>query len=276
MSDAAISESVVVCRVTNPPLELITSDKAFRPNPVTVRFARVIRIEPGNTVFDVGTGIGPLAIKAAMEGAARVYAVDPVPLHCELARRNVAKYHLEDRVSVHQGRFFEPMETDPALQGVKADVIIADVSGIAEGVSYALGWYSDEVPTGGPDGTDQIRTLLAAAADFLRPGGTLYFPIALDLSDGDRILAAAEELFESVENAFDKGCFEFPLSPAEVGAIEAAYAHRVPCFVKVQERADRAGTKTSFWRGKILVAKGPKRAAECRVVTAKSLRPAPL
>ncbi|MBX3357297.1 MAG: 50S ribosomal protein L11 methyltransferase [Phycisphaeraceae bacterium] len=240
--------------MTDPPLELLISEKAFRPNPTTVRFGRAVQVAPGDTVFDIGTGIGPLAIKAGLDGAERVVAVDPVALHCELARLNAAKYGLADRISVYQGDWFDPFDREAELRSVMADVIIGDVSGIADGVARALGWYSDQVPTGGIDGTGPILTLLARAADRLRPGGTLYFPVATDLSDGDRILAAAAERFETVRNAFEKPYFEFPLSDADVVAIEGAYTSEggMPGFVQIQKG------RRPFWRGQILAASGPR------------------
>ena len=100
-------------RVTEPPLELFISPKAFRPNPVTVRFARTVRVEEGDIVFDMGTGIAPLAIKAALDGARQVYGVDPVPMHCELAMMNVAKYGQQEKVRICEGLFFDPLDLEP-------------------------------------------------------------------------------------------------------------------------------------------------------------------
>lgn len=249
---AAVSPLTIPCRVTDPPLELYTTDKAFRPNPTTVRFGRAVRITPGDTVLDIGTGIGPLAIKAAMDGAEHVYAVDPVEMHCILARRNAAKYGLESKITVFQGGFFDPFEKEPSLRGLRANVIIGDVSGIADGVSHALGWYSDLVPTGGVDGTEQILKLIDRAASRLKPGGTLYFPIAIDLSDGGKILDAAGKRFASVINAFDKPYFEFPLTDPEVEAIQCAYGGTFPPFVNIQHG------RRPFWRGQILIATMPR------------------
>lgn len=254
MLEAGPLPTVVQCRVTDPPLELEVSDTAFRPNPTTVRFGRALRVPPGAVVFDIGTGVGPLAIKAAMLGAARVLAVDPVGEHCDLARRNVARHGLRDLVTILQGLLFEPLEADPSLRGLRADAIIGDVSGIADPIAHALGWYPDQVPAGGEDGTGPIRDLLAQAGRWLAPGGTLYFPIATDLSDGDRILAAAGHYFESVVNSFDRPYIEFPLTDAEVGAIDRAYASRggLPPFVRIQQG------RRPFWRGQILAASGPR------------------
>lgn len=248
----APSMPVITCRVTDPALELFTSESSFKPNPVTVRFARAMHIEPGSTVFDIGTGIGPLAIKAALDGAAMVYAVDPVGKHCELARLNAAKYGVGGRMTVLQGRYFEPLDADPTLNDLRANVIIGDVSGIADAVSHALDWYSDDVPTGGYDGTDQIRGFLAAAAERLQPGGTVYFPVAVDLSDYQRVLTEAGRFFGEVRNCFDKTYIDFPLSDGEVAAIHLAYEGELPPFIQIQQG------RRSFWRGQILAASAPR------------------
>jgi methylase of polypeptide subunit release factors len=236
---------------TDPPLELFISEKAFRPNPTTVRFARTVRVEPGDVVFDMGTGIGPLAIKAALDGARRVCGIDPVSLHCKLARLNVAKYALQDRVAIYQGECFEPFQLEPELAGVRADVIIGDVSGIAEPVARALGWYSDQVPTGGADGTEVLIDLIRTAPAYLSPRGTLYFPIAVDLSDGEKVLDAARACFAEVTNAMDRPVVQFPLSEQDLQAIDEAYCGRRPSYINVQPG------RRPFWRGQIWKATSP-------------------
>ena len=260
---AAATQHTILSRVTDPPLELYTSDEAFRPNPTTVRFGRAVHVKPGDVVFDIGTGIGPLAIMAALAGAREVHGVDPVPIHCDFARRNAAKYGVEGRVTIHQGRLFEPLrglqDTANGTNGapgtdhrLRADIIIGDVSGIADPIAHALGWYSSEVPAGGPDGADKIVALLASAAEFLRPGGRLYFPVAMDLSDESRIKDAAADAFDSVENALDKPWVEFPLSEGEVRAIHEAYSGCLPGYIHIHQG------RRPFWRGQILAASRPR------------------
>ncbi len=239
-------------RVIDPPLQLSICAHAFRPNPTTIRFARALTVERGETVFDIGSGIGPLAIKAAKDGAARVVAVDPVGCHCKLARENVTRYGLDEIVEVHQGEFFDPFETHARLQGLKADVIIADVSGIADRAARALGWYGPDVPTGGPDGTDVLLRMLEQAPHYLNPGGRLYFPIAVDLSDGAKVEAAARRQFERVDNALSREFVTFPLTNEEINAIREAYPEGLPAYINIQ-----TGTRVS-WRGQILVASVPR------------------
>lgn len=243
----------ITSRVTSPPLELAADTRCFAPNPTTVRFARAVKINPQDLVFDIGTGIGPLAIMAGMSGAGRVVGVDPVPLHVKLARQNVAHYDLQDRVEIHQGEFFSPFLTERGLQDLWADVIIGDVSGIADHVARALGWYPENVPTGGHDGTDILCAFLKQAPRFLKEEGRLYFPIAVDLSNSRRVLDLANKLFGVVENAMPKPYIDFPLTPQEHQAIINAYDGQLPFFIQIQEG------RTPYWRGQILVASQPFR-----------------
>ena len=248
-TSSGLTVSTIGIRVTDPPLELFITETAFRPNPTTVRFARVVRVHEGDIVFDVGTGIGPLAIKAALDGAKQVYGVDPVHMHCELARMNVAKHGLQEKISIYQGAFFDPFEVDPELKDVKADVIIGDVSGIAKPVARALGWYSDQVPTGGEDGTEVLVDLLHRSTAYLAPQGTIYFPIAVDLSDSGKIIEAAQSFFGSVTNAIN---VQFPISDQELQAIDEAYGGRLPSYINIQQGRRR------HWRGQIWKATDPR------------------
>ena len=251
-TSSGLAPTTICIRVTDPPLELFITDKAFRPNPTTVRFARFVAVKPGDLVFDIGTGVAPLAIKAALDGAQQVIAIDPVPLHCELARMNVAKYGLQDTVTVLEGEFFEPIDQDPALKNLKADVIIGDVSGIADPIARALGWYSDEVPTGGLDGTEVIIPFLKRAKNYLAPHGAIYFPVAVDLSDCPKIMKAANELFANVDNALDRESFSFPLNEDEIKAINGAYDGKLPSYINIQTE------RRPSWRGQIWRASNPR------------------
>lgn len=253
MKASTMSLRTLEIKVTSPPLELYVTDEAFQPNATSVRFARAVVINPGDLVFDIGTGVGPLALKAAVEGASRVIGVDPVSIHCELARKNVEKYGLQNKVTIYQGEHFAPFKTQPELKDLKADVIIGDVSGIADAVARGLGWYSTSVPTGGYDGTQVILDFLSQAPHYLKPGGRLYFPIATDLSDGAKIIRAASEIFERVENALPKEFVIFPLDPKDVKAISDSYNGKVPPFINIQ-----SPDKRPHWRGQIFLAANPR------------------
>jgi len=243
--------------------ELSYLEGCFFPNPTTNRFARAINknggIKEGDLVFDIGTGIAPLAIWAALQGAGRVIGVDPVKIHCESARQNVINYSLEGKVDIYQGGFFGPFNTQPKLKGLQADVIIGDVSGISDAVSKekGLGWYSNEVPTGGPDGTDVIIEFLKRAhkEKHLKKGGQMYFPIATDLSDGDKILKVVQELYGGPTSVLE---VVFPLTPEQVLRIDESFKEsddfnrKTPGFINIRGRnSKRKGKFELSWTGHI-------------------------
>lgn len=75
-----------------------------------------------NSVIDLGTGTGLLAIAAAKLGVGKVVAVDNNPLACEVARRNIARNHCNAQVSVVQADLKNHL---PELDGY--DLVVANL-----------------------------------------------------------------------------------------------------------------------------------------------------
>ena len=221
---------------------LYMSSQLFIPNATTTRFSRFVDGLEGACVFDIGTGVGPLAIWAAKKGAREVHAVDPVEEQIELARRNIHLNCLDNIVHAYQGDLFSPLEGN----GIKADIIIGDVSGIPDKAARALGWYPPGVPTGGEDGTDVIRALIERSPRFLAENGTLFFPMAIDMSDYGRIRETSRNCFESVTQVSD---ISLPLTPEQILAIEQAYNGTLPDFIRPQKSASgRLMFKGEFYK----------------------------
>ena len=123
-------------------------------------------------VADVGCGTGAIAIAlATCLPDASVYAVDRYAPALKIARRNLERHGLADRVLLLQGDLLAPLPGPVDL--------------IASNLPYVR---SDELPTldpevrlyeprealdGGEDGLDLIRRLLTDAAAHLQPGGTV-------------------------------------------------------------------------------------------------------
>jgi hypothetical protein len=226
----------------------VAPEDSFIPNATTVRFSRAIPEVKDKVVFDIGTGVCPLGIWAGILGAREVHCVDPHEAHIALAQRNVRSYSLENVVHIYHGRFFSPFEEN----GAKADIIIGDVSGIADIASRALGWYPPSIPTGGHDGTENLVALIEQAPCFLADKGVLYFPAALDLSDHARIMEAATWCFESVAPLFKKPA-RFPLTGEQVRRLHDGYNGDMPQFITLQEKR-----KGYFWRGQMYAASMPR------------------
>jgi release factor glutamine methyltransferase len=192
-------------------LTLRLSPEAFQPTTTTQKIAELATIPVGSAVLDLGCGVGPLAVVAALKGAARVCAVDIVPAAVECARENAQRAGVADKVTVFCGDLFAP------VKGMKFDVIVNDVSGIADRVARISPWYPETIPTGGEDGTDVVLRVLSEFPQYLNPGGSLYYATST-LSDTAKINAHARKLYgDKVELL---GSYRFPFGPELAEAID--------------------------------------------------------
>lgn len=82
-------------------------------------------VQPGQQVFDIGTGSGVLAVTAALLGA-KVKAVDLDPVAVRVARENTALNGLENKIQVYLGNLADELDSsaDLVVANIIADVII--------------------------------------------------------------------------------------------------------------------------------------------------------
>ncbi|EHP40106.1 N5-glutamine S-adenosyl-L-methionine-dependent methyltransferase [Cupriavidus basilensis OR16] len=128
-------------------------------------------------VLELCTGSGCLPIIAAhVWPKARIDAVDISPDALAVARRNVADYKMEDRISLYEGDLYAPL---PA--GAKYDVILTNPPYVNETSMQALPAEYQAEPrialAGGDDGMDVVRRIIAGAKARLNPGGALVVEI---------------------------------------------------------------------------------------------------
>ncbi|MFA7503274.1 MAG: methyltransferase domain-containing protein [Burkholderiaceae bacterium] len=77
------------------------------PMPVVERMLELARIEPGDTVYDLGCGDGRIVIEAARRYGVQGVGIDLDPVRVEEALENVARAGVGDRVRIRQGDLFE-------------------------------------------------------------------------------------------------------------------------------------------------------------------------
>lgn len=164
---------------------------SFLPDPELVESA-----------VDICTGSGCLAVLAAkFLPFASVDAVDLSEDALEVARINIDEHDVEDQVTLHHGDLFEP------LAGRTYDLIITNPPYVdAETFAAYPPEYQAEpemAHTGGEDGLDLVRVILAEAPKHLNPGGGLL----CEIGSGRDILEAEfphlEFLWIETENAPD-------------------------------------------------------------------------
>lgn len=169
-------------------LSLSGSPETFVPNTTTGILFEAAQPVQGKTVLDLGCGIGAIAIAAALSGAIAVTAADIMEQACDLATRNAATNGVVDRVTVKRSYLFRDLGRE------RFDIIISDVTGMAEKVARLSPWYPSTIPTAGVDGTDLAVEVIEKAPDYLQPGGVLIFPI-ISLSRASLIEEAARKVF---------------------------------------------------------------------------------
>jgi methylase of polypeptide subunit release factors len=179
------------------PLDLMLGETTFAPTTISTLVADAMDVSEGDVVIDVGTGTGVLAIIAAKLGASRVLAIDNSPEVEEVGRANAEAHGVSDRIEFHQGDLFDPID-----EGIEADVIIGDVSGVPDSLAAVSGWFPTGVG-GGPRGSELPIRMLREAVRRLRPGGRVFLPTG-SLQDETAILEAARTVYSKVASLKEK------------------------------------------------------------------------
>ena len=127
-------------------------------------------------ILDLCCGSGCLAILAALAvPRAKIDAVDLSPGALALARRNVATHRLGDRITLHRGDLFKP------LQGQRFDLIISNPPYVDAGGMEKLPPEFRHEPrmalAAGDDGLDLVHRILAEAPAHLTKSGGLVCEI---------------------------------------------------------------------------------------------------
>ena len=127
-------------------------------------------------ILDLCTGSGCLAILAALAfPRAKIDAVDLSAGALALARRNVAAHRLGDRITLHRGDLFKP------LQGQRYDLIISNPPYVDAGGMAKLPPEFHHEPrmalAAGDDGLDLVHRILADAPKHLTKSGGLVCEI---------------------------------------------------------------------------------------------------
>ncbi len=169
-------------------LELKTDPRVLIPRPETEVLVQEVldwASAGAESVWDMGTGAGAVALSLAAEGTwTRVVATDVSPEALSVAADNAERYDLGGYVEFREGSLFEPLE-----EGERFDVIVSNPPYIAEGEKGELqpevrDWEPPEALFAGADGLDVIRQLVAGAPKHLLSGGLLALECGLGQAEG--------------------------------------------------------------------------------------------
>lgn len=122
---------------------------------------------------DIGTGSGAIAIALASHlPTATIYATDVAAAALEVARRNVVRHGLSERVRLYHGDLLAPLPGPVDLLVSNPPYTI-----LAEVEPNVFAHEPHVALDGGPDGAAIYRRLVANLSDYVRPGGAILVEI---------------------------------------------------------------------------------------------------
>jgi release factor glutamine methyltransferase len=200
-------------------LELFVDRRVLVPRPETEMLVE-LAVELGpESVLDVGTGSGAIALAVADEiPACEVTATDTSPAALEVARANAERLGLADRV-----RFLE----DTLPEAGSFDLVLANLPYVAERDWPSLQpevtrWEPREALLAGPDGLDAYRALIQECGRaFTSIAATSSTALAVEIGEGQSEAVAGlmrEAGFGAIETRRDLAGIERVV----VGRMEAA------------------------------------------------------
>jgi release factor glutamine methyltransferase len=175
-------------------LDLLVDHRVLIPRPETevVAGLAIDATPSGGRVVDLGTGSGAIALAIAAERwpDVEVWATDVSPEALAVARANSAGLGRRGSVvRVAEGGWFAALPDE--LRGT-FDVVVANPPYVPDAAPVPR-QVRDHEPAlalyGGGDGLDHVRTIVAGAREWLRPGGTLVVEIGDDQGEAAASLA---------------------------------------------------------------------------------------
>ena len=170
------------------------------PRPETEHLveAALARIRGGDTVLDVGTGSGAIAITLALETGARVFATDVSVAALSVAAANARKLGAAVR--------FLAADLTSAISDRSVDVLVCNPPYVpdadAPGLQREIRDYEPHVALfAGPTGLEVYERLIVDAVRVLKPGGWLLVELSYNALEGVRNMLATG--WEDIEVASD-------------------------------------------------------------------------
>lgn len=144
-------------------------------------------------IVDLGTGSGAIAVSLAYYiKRAKILAIDISPLAVKIARENIEKYNLEERVKTIEGNLLLPLLN---INKSNVDIVVSNPPYIDKENMEKLPLEVKEEPElalyGGVDGLDYYRKLIPQAREVLKEDGLLALEIGYDQA------STVKELFVS-------------------------------------------------------------------------------
>jgi len=169
------------------------------------QFLSTLNSQP-STCLDFGTGSGCLSIALAAKcPASRITAVEVSPEALVVARLNLARHGLEQRIELVQCDGFSTLPAGARFNLIVSNPPYIPTAEIATLEPEVRDFDPRAALDGGADGLNFIRLLASEAGAFLAPGGHLMFEFGDGQAEAAReILACQNWIVESVREDYSQ------------------------------------------------------------------------
>jgi release factor glutamine methyltransferase len=176
---------------------VVVDDGVYEPADDTFMLCANLEISPNETVLEIGTGCGLVAIVAAKTGAT-VVATDKLTAAVQNARKNVTLHKCEPRVEIRQGDLFEPISTEETFSLLLFNPPY--LPGTKDAPAFDPAW------SGGNKGFEVTERFLDQCIQYLDPDGRLLL-VQSSLSEPEHIQLRLEQLFCEVKVKEERAFF---------------------------------------------------------------------
>jgi release factor glutamine methyltransferase len=163
----------------------LVDEHVYEPAEDTFLLAERLTVTEDDTVLEVGTGCGILAVLAA-EKAKRVVAVDINPYAIECAAKNAETNGLKGRIEFRRGDLFQPIKPDERFS-----LILFNSPYLPSEPDEKKSWIG-KAWAGGSDGRQVIDRFVMDSPNFLADGGRIQL-VQSTLSNVDRTIQMFNE-----------------------------------------------------------------------------------
>jgi len=152
----------------------------------TFLIADKMAVNENDTVLDIGTGCGILAVLAAKK-AQHVVAVDINPYAIKCAKKNAKAQGVTEKVDFFQGDLFQPLRNDKSFSLILFNSPYLPSEPDEENSWIGKAW------AGGPNGRKVIDRFIAGVPCWLTENGRVLL-VQSSLSDPDKTIEMFNEL----------------------------------------------------------------------------------
>jgi release factor glutamine methyltransferase len=188
----------------DPSLEIDVSPDVYNPSDDSYLLLKVVDVSPDESLLEMGTGTGLVAVHAAKLGA-KVTGVDINPHAVDCARRNAARNNV--RLEIVRGDLFDKI--------LGSFDVIAFNPPYLPGETTSTTWI-EKAWSGGEEGSEVAIRFLRDAWRHLNPGGRIYI-ILSSVGGLMSVLKAAKERYGMEmlieQHMFFESIFAYKLEP---------------------------------------------------------------